>query len=121
VHLRRRRTDPVEIVATLGAHVDTSAFSASKQLEVIRASDMYLRSGGFSADEVIGSWKAAMSDVMYDGRFDVVRAVETWSLRDDWLELARKVDWTPRYVDERELFPEELSGHPWLTHDAWRG
>jgi hypothetical protein len=75
-------TDPAEIVATLGAHVDASALSASKQLEVIRASDMYLRSGGFSADEVIGSWKAAISDVMYDGRFDVVRAVETWSRRD---------------------------------------
>ena len=43
---------------------------------------MYMRSGGFSADEVISSWKAAMSDVMYDGRFDVVRAVETWSRRD---------------------------------------
>ena len=40
--------------------------------------------------------------------------------RDDWLELARKVNWAPRYVDEREMFPEELSGHPWLTHDAWR-
>jgi len=40
--------------------------------------------------------------------------------RDDWLDLARKVDWTPRYVDERELFPEEISGRPWLTHDAWR-
>jgi len=40
--------------------------------------------------------------------------------RDDWLDLARKVDWTPRYVDERELFPEEISGRPWLTHNAWR-
>ena len=40
--------------------------------------------------------------------------------RDDWLDLARKVDWTPRYVEERELFPEEISGRPWLTHDAWR-
>ena len=36
--------------------------------------------------------------------------------RDDWLDLARKVDWTPRYVEERELFPEEISGRPWLTH-----
>lgn len=43
---------------------------------------MYLRSGGFSADEVIGTWKASISDVMYDGRFDVVRAVEAWSRRD---------------------------------------
>jgi toluene monooxygenase system protein A len=40
--------------------------------------------------------------------------------RDDWLDLARKVDWTPRYVEERELFPEEISGRPWLAHDAWR-
>lgn len=41
--------------------------------------------------------------------------------RDDWLDLARKVNWTPRYVDERELFPEQLSGQPWLAQDAWRG
>src|ERR1700748_1034408 len=40
--------------------------------------------------------------------------------RDDWLDLARKVDWTPRYVTERELFPEEVSGTPWLPHDTWR-
>src|SRR6201981_345352 len=40
--------------------------------------------------------------------------------RDDWLGLAAKVDWTPRYVAERELFPEEISGSPWLPHDAWR-
>src|SRR5260370_41574558 len=40
--------------------------------------------------------------------------------RDDWLDLARKVDWTPGYVGERELFPEEISGRPWLGHDAWR-
>ena len=41
--------------------------------------------------------------------------------RDDWLDVARKVDWTPRYVEERELFPEEISGRPWLTQDAWHG
>ena len=40
--------------------------------------------------------------------------------RDDWLDLARKVDWTPRYVAERELFPEQISGSPWLPRDAWR-
>jgi len=39
--------------------------------------------------------------------------------RDDWLDLARKVDWTYRYVDEREVFPSEISGHPWLDHAAW--
>jgi hypothetical protein len=74
-------TDPARIVATLGGRVDASE-RAITQLEVIRAADMYLRSGSFSADEIIGSWKAAISDVMYDGRFDVVRAVETWSRRE---------------------------------------
>ena len=41
--------------------------------------------------------------------------------RDDWLDIARKVDWTPRYVDERSLFPEQISGRPWLAHEAWQG
>jgi len=40
--------------------------------------------------------------------------------RDDWLDVARKVDWTYRYADERTLYPEEVSGLPWLAHDAWR-
>ncbi|MDZ4233778.1 MAG: MEDS domain-containing protein, partial [Dietzia sp.] len=75
-------TDPKDVVAALNTRADAAECVGTKQLEVIRAPDMYLRSGGFSADEVISSWKAAMSDVMYDGRFDVVRAVETWSRRD---------------------------------------
>lgn len=97
-------TDPPQLVATLGA----SAFVVTKQLEVISAADMYLRSGGFSADEVIGSWKAAMSDVMYDGRFDVVRAVETWSLRDvvpDMRELLVLESEMNRYLP---LFPQVI-------------
>jgi hypothetical protein len=48
----------------------------------MRAADLYLRSGTFSAVEIISLWKAAMSEVMYDNRFDVVRAVETWSMQD---------------------------------------
>lgn len=66
----------------LGADVDARASADSKQLEVIRSADMYMRSGAFSAYEVIASWKATISDVMYGGRFGVVRAVETWSQRD---------------------------------------
>jgi hypothetical protein len=101
-------TPPGEIVATLGVNVDAPAFAASKQLEVMRASDMYLRSGRFSADEVIGAWKAAMSDVMYDGRFDVVRAVETWSRRDvvpDMYELLVLESEMNRYLP---LFPQVI-------------
>jgi hypothetical protein len=75
-------TTPGKIVAALGPAGEAAALTASKQLEVIGASDMYLRSSRFSADEVIGMWKAAISDAMYAGQFDVVRAVEAWSRRD---------------------------------------
>ena len=75
-------TAPGEIVAALGPAGEAAALTTGKQLEVIGASDLYLRSGRFSAGEVIASWKAAMSDAMYAGRFDVVRAVEAWSRRD---------------------------------------
>jgi len=75
-------TDPGEIVAALGPAGQAAASAADKQLEVIRSCDMYLRSGRFLADEVIGAWKAVIADAMYAGQFDVVRAVETWSRRD---------------------------------------
>ncbi len=39
--------------------------------------------------------------------------------RSDWLDAARKLDWTYSYVDEREVFPEAISGAPWLPHEAW--
>jgi toluene monooxygenase system protein A len=40
--------------------------------------------------------------------------------RDKWLDIARKVDWSYRYVSEEEMFPVEMSGTPWLAHDdAW--
>lgn len=41
--------------------------------------------------------------------------------RDDWLDVARKVDWQFTYVDERDVFPEQVSGRPWLDHAAWSG
>jgi toluene monooxygenase system protein A len=37
-----------------------------------------------------------------------------------WLDLARKVDWTLSYVDEREAFPAVMSGSPWLPASAWQ-
>ena len=75
-------TDPAKIFKKLGRSGATSASAPAKQLDVIRAADLYLRSGRFCADEIIGAWKAAVADAMYDGRFDLVRAVETWSRRD---------------------------------------
>jgi toluene monooxygenase system protein A len=41
--------------------------------------------------------------------------------RDDWLPLASKLDWEFSYVSESEVFPEALSGSPWLPSDAWEG
>lgn len=40
--------------------------------------------------------------------------------REDWLPIARKLDWEYSYVREEEVFPEAVSGAPWLAHDAWR-
>lgn len=39
--------------------------------------------------------------------------------RDDWLDLARKLDWDYSYVDERDVFPEAVSGSPHLPAEAW--
>ena len=40
--------------------------------------------------------------------------------REEWLDLATKLDWSYSYVSEREVFPQEVSGKPWLPHEAWR-
>ena len=40
--------------------------------------------------------------------------------RDDWLPLARKLDWRFSYTTEEEVFPEIISGHPWLPHSTWQ-
>jgi toluene monooxygenase system protein A len=41
--------------------------------------------------------------------------------RDDWLDLARKLDWDLSYVSEKDAFPEVQSGRPWLPHADWAG
>ena len=40
--------------------------------------------------------------------------------RDQWLDLARKLDWKYSYVREEDVFPEVASGRPWLPHAAWQ-
>ena len=39
--------------------------------------------------------------------------------REQWLDLARKLDWDFSYVRERDVFPELVSGNPWLPHRDW--
>jgi toluene monooxygenase system protein A len=41
-------------------------------------------------------------------------------LRDEWCDLARKLDWSFSYADERQVYPEALSGSPWLPAQDWR-
>jgi toluene monooxygenase system protein A len=41
--------------------------------------------------------------------------------RDQWLDLARKLDWDLSYVTEQEAYPVEISGTPWLPHTEWSG
>lgn len=37
------------------------------------------------------------------------------------MDLARKLDWEFSYVSEEAVFPQAISGRPWLHHDAWQG
>jgi len=74
-------TEPTEIVSALGPLAAESTPTGVKRLDVMRAADVNLRSGKFSAGETIAAWKAAVSEVMYQGQFCCIRAVETWSHR----------------------------------------
>jgi hypothetical protein len=40
--------------------------------------------------------------------------------REEWLPLARKLDWGFSYTTEEEVFPEVISGRPRLPHGAWK-
>jgi toluene monooxygenase system protein A len=41
--------------------------------------------------------------------------------REQWLDLARKLDWDYSYVREEEVFPDMPSGRPFLPHSEWAG
>jgi toluene monooxygenase system protein A len=41
--------------------------------------------------------------------------------RDEWLDLARELDWDFSYVSERDVFPDAPSGLPFLSREAWEG
>jgi toluene monooxygenase system protein A len=40
--------------------------------------------------------------------------------REEWLHLARKLDWEYWHVTEEEVFPKIISGTPWLPHSEWQ-
>jgi len=74
--------DPAALIAKLDPELDARHRADVNQLVVMRAAHVYSRSGAFSATETIGFWKMAVSDAMYDRRFEMVRAIDTWSQRD---------------------------------------
>jgi len=39
--------------------------------------------------------------------------------REEWLPLARKLDWNFSFTTEQEVFPAVISGQPWLPHAEW--
>jgi len=39
--------------------------------------------------------------------------------RTDWYDIARKTNWTPKYVKEDELFPPQLSGNFGIPVEQW--
>src|SRR4051794_610625 len=41
--------------------------------------------------------------------------------RNDWNHLAEKLDWDFTYVSDREVYPEAMSGSPWLPRESWKG
>src|SRR5436190_9872119 len=41
--------------------------------------------------------------------------------REEWFDLARKLDWDFSYVREEDVFPAEVSGRPWLPAKQWSG
>jgi hypothetical protein len=40
--------------------------------------------------------------------------------REEWLHLAHKLDWRYSYAREEDIFPEVISGHPYLPHSEWQ-
>ena len=41
--------------------------------------------------------------------------------REDWYDLVRTTNWTPKYVTEAALFPEQMSGARDIPMQAWEG
>ncbi|MEM0483398.1 MAG: toluene hydroxylase [Pyrobaculum sp.] len=39
--------------------------------------------------------------------------------RDEFYDLANRLEWTPKYVSEEELFPVDMHGLPYLPIDVW--
>lgn len=74
---------PEAVLESLSAEIDLSSVPAA-QLEVQHSYDVYLRDGGFCAEEMVDRWRQSLDEILARGAFDVVRAIGemSWALRE---------------------------------------
>jgi hypothetical protein len=121
--------EPTEVAVALGVHAEPAM--RSRQLELFRSKDAYLRTQRFDSRDMVDFFDDAVGPAMRSGQYGCARVVGemTWSLRDvpggdDLIEYESDVnDFVPRYPQvvlclydlERfggGLVPDLLRTHP---------
>jgi hypothetical protein len=76
--------DPSAVLDGIGGEIDAHGCAASRKLDLLRASDTYLRSGRFRSTDMVGFWKVAIAGGMNTAAYPCVRALGemSWSLSD---------------------------------------
>jgi hypothetical protein len=74
-------SEPSEVLASLPPEADARARADAEQLELLRASETYLRSGTFSRPQMLDFWQTAMSGAVNEG-YPLTRGAGemSWSL-----------------------------------------
>ncbi|MGZ6896273.1 MAG: MEDS domain-containing protein, partial [Acidimicrobiia bacterium] len=60
-------TEPEDVLSSIGNELDVEGFIDSQQLEVRTPAAAYLRSGGFSMDEMLGFLRGTVARAIADG------------------------------------------------------
>jgi hypothetical protein len=88
-------TEPADLLMEidLDPAIDLTECLASRQFDLLRASDTTMRSGSFRPADMVGFWKASLAGVMNGGQYELVRAASetALSLRDlpDWRQVVQ--------------------------------
>jgi hypothetical protein len=76
-------TEPADLVSSISSELDVEEFISSQQLDVRTPATTYLRSGGFSIDEMLGLLRETVAGAISDGyEFVRVTGEATWLLSD---------------------------------------
>jgi len=98
-------TEPSAVLMGIDGGIDTDGCVASEQLAVFRATEAYLRTGGFSPKDMIEFLDDSVSAATTDGKYDFVRTAgeASWALdgppgADDLIEYESKLNtFSPQY------------------------